>query len=128
VVEKMCSGVQGLCLVASREKRLEEKAADHVGGGANDAFCSAVLGRGVRAREMQLNAVGEEEGARVLGEEVSEGGERVRLQPKGKSPKKVRKIIQNHQVVFICKKTEYRGSPEITMNYIKSLLSSRSRK
>ena len=41
------------------------------------------------------------------GEEVSEGGERVRLLPKGKSPKKVRKIIQNHQVVFASRKTEY---------------------
>jgi hypothetical protein len=49
-------------------------------------------------------------------EEVSEGGERVGLQSKGKSPKKVRKIIQNHQVVCISRKTEYRGSPGITMN------------
>jgi hypothetical protein len=28
--------------------------------------CSVVLGRGVRAQEMQLNAVGEEEGARCV--------------------------------------------------------------
>jgi hypothetical protein len=75
------------------------------------------LGRGVRAWETQLNAVGEKERARGVvfelmaiitlkctiwatelggdpGEEVGEGGERVRLQPKRKSPKKVRKIIQ----------------------------------
>jgi hypothetical protein len=50
------------------------------------------------------------------GEEVGVGAERVGLQPKRKSPKKVRKIIQNHQVVFISGKTEYRRSPEITMN------------
>jgi hypothetical protein len=136
-VEKMCSSVQGLCLVASR--RLKEKATNHVGDGANDAFYPIVLGRGVRARETQLNDVGEEEGARGVvvepatvitlkgtnratelggdpNEEVSEGGECVGLQSKGRSPKKVRKTIQNHQVVFVSRKTEYRGSLEITMN------------
>jgi hypothetical protein len=35
---RRCGGVQGLCLVADRERRLEEKTTDHVGGGANDAF------------------------------------------------------------------------------------------
>ena len=67
---------------------------------------------------MQLHVVGEEEGARVrvvklttiitlegtnqatelggyLGKEVGEGGERVGLQLKWESPKKMRKIIQN---------------------------------
>jgi hypothetical protein len=63
-VEEMCGGVQGLYLVARRERRLKEKATDHVGGGANDAFGPAVLGKSVRAREMQLNVVGEEVGAR----------------------------------------------------------------
>jgi hypothetical protein len=53
--------VQGLCPVAGQERRLEEKAADHVGGGANHALCSAVLGGGVGARETQLNATSEEE-------------------------------------------------------------------
>jgi hypothetical protein len=43
-VEQMCGGVQGLCLVAGKEKRLEEKVADHVGGGANDAFSPTILG------------------------------------------------------------------------------------
>jgi hypothetical protein len=43
-----------------------------------------------------------------LGEEVCEGGERVRLQPKRKSPKKMRKIIQNHHIVFITRETVYR--------------------
>jgi hypothetical protein len=37
------------------------------------------------------------------------------------------KIIQNHQIVFISRKTEYRGGPEITMNQLKSLLSMRRR-
>jgi hypothetical protein len=31
-VEEVCGGVQGLCPVADRERRLEEKAAGHVGG------------------------------------------------------------------------------------------------
>jgi hypothetical protein len=107
-VEKMCGGVQGLYPVAGRERRLEEKATDHVGGGANDAFGPVVLRRGVGARGTQLNAMGEE-GARGVvvelaaiitlegtdratelgrdpSEEVGEGGECVRLQPKWKSP------------------------------------------
>jgi hypothetical protein len=54
-------GVQGLCPVAGRERCLEEKAADHVGGGANHALCPTVLRGGVGARETQLNATGEEE-------------------------------------------------------------------
>jgi hypothetical protein len=53
--------VQGLCPIASRERRLEEKATDHIGGGVNHALDPTVLGRGVGARETQLNATGEEE-------------------------------------------------------------------
>ena len=98
----MGSGVQGLCPVADRERCLKEEATNHVGGGANDAFRLAVLGRGVGAQETQLNAMGEKEGARGVvvdlaavitlkgtnrttklggdpSEEVSEGGERVGL-------------------------------------------------
>jgi hypothetical protein len=58
--------------------------------------------------------------------EVCEGGECVRLQLKRKSPKKMGKIIQNHQIVFVTRKTEYRGGPENTMNQVKRLLSRRS--
>jgi hypothetical protein len=149
-VEKVCGGVQGLCPVAGRERRLEEKAADHIGGGANHAFDTAVLGRGVRAQETQLDAMGEKERAGGVvvklasvvtlqgtdravklggdpGEEVCEGGERVGLQSKRKSPKKMGKAIQNHQIVFITRKTEYRRGPEIRMNQVKSLLSPRRR-
>jgi hypothetical protein len=147
-VDKVGGGVQGLCPVAGRERRLEEKAADHVGGGANHALCPAVLGGGVGARETQLNATGEEELPRGMvvklaavvtlqgtdwavklggdpGEEVCEGGERVGLQSKRKSPKKMGKVIQNHQILFITRKTEYMRGPEITMNQVKSLLSPR---
>jgi hypothetical protein len=75
------------------------------------------MGRSVRAREAQLNAVGEE-GARDgvvelsiaitlkgtnratelggdQGEEVCEGGKGVGLQPKRESPKEVREVIQD---------------------------------
>jgi hypothetical protein len=62
-IEEMSSGVQGLCPVDGKERRLDEEATNHVGGDANDAFDLAVLGRSVRAREAQLNVVGEE-GAR----------------------------------------------------------------
>jgi hypothetical protein len=62
-----------------------------------------------------------------LGEEVCEGGEHVGLQSKRKRPKKMRKVIQNHQIVLITRKTEYRRGPEITMNQVKSFLSSRRR-
>jgi hypothetical protein len=103
--------------VAGRERRLEEKAADHIGGGANHAFGSAVLGRGVRAQETQLDAMSEKKRAGGVivelaaivtlqgtdravklggdpGEEVCEGGECVGLQSKRKSPKKMGKVIQ----------------------------------
>jgi hypothetical protein len=123
--------VQGLCPVAGRERRLEEEAAEHVGGGADHAFGSAVLCRGVGARETQLDAMSEEErtdrATKLSGYpgEVCEGGECVRLQPKWEGPEKMGKIIQNHQIVFITRKTEYRGGPKITVNQVKSLLSPR---
>jgi hypothetical protein len=130
---EVCVGVQGLYPVAGRERRLEEKVADHIGGGANHAFGPTVLGRAVGARETQLDAMSEKERAEDVvvelaaiitlqgtdrgtklggypGEEVCEGDERVRLQPKRKSPKEMGKIIQNHQIVFISKEIEYRES------------------
>jgi DNA/RNA endonuclease YhcR with UshA esterase domain len=61
------------------------------------------------------------------GEEVSEGGKSIGLQLKRESPEKMGKLIQNYQIVFIARKTEYRGAPEITMNQVKSLLSTRRR-
>jgi hypothetical protein len=83
----------------------------------NDAFDPAILGRGVGARETQLDTMGEEERTRgVVVElaaimtlegtdwatelggdpgEVGEGGKRVGLQPKRESPQKMREVIQN---------------------------------
>jgi hypothetical protein len=109
-----CVGVQGLCLVAGRERRPEEKATYHVGGGA--CVWPGRSGRGVGAREMQLDTMGEEEGMRGVvvelatiitlegtdratelwgdpGEEVGESGKSVGLQSKRKSPEKMGKII-----------------------------------
>jgi hypothetical protein len=108
-VEEVGSCVKCLCPVARRERRLKEEAVDHVGGSANHALGPTVLGRGVGARETQLNATGEEERPRGMvvklaaivtlqctdgatelggdpGEEVSEGGKRVGLQAERKSP------------------------------------------
>jgi hypothetical protein len=149
-VQEVGGSVQGLCPVAGRERCLEEEAAEHISGGADHAFGSAVLCRSVGARETQLDAMSEEERARGVvielaaivtlqstdratklsgypGEEVCEGGECVRLQPKREGLEKMGKIIQNHQIIFIARKTEYRGGPKITMNQVKSLLSPRGR-
>jgi hypothetical protein len=112
----------------------------------NDAFGPTVLGRGVGAQETQLDVVGEEEGARGVvvelaaiitlegtdratelggdpGKKVGEGGERVGLQLKWDSPKKMREVVQNDQVVFVTREAEDRRSPEITMDKIKGLSS-----
>jgi hypothetical protein len=123
-VEEMRGDMKGLGPVGGRERRLKEKAADHVGGGANHALGSAILSRGVGTRETQLDVVSEEERAGGIvvelaaivalqgtdrapelggypGEKVSEGGKRVGLQPKGESPKEMGVVIQNDQVVFV---------------------------
>jgi hypothetical protein len=55
------------------------------------------------------------------GEEVSEGGECVGLQPKGESPKKMGVVVQNDQVVFVAREAEDRRRPEITVDKIKGL-------
>jgi hypothetical protein len=122
-VEEGCGSVQGLCPIGVSERLLEEKVSYHISGCANHAFGPVVLGKGIGAREMQLDPISEKEtmGGMVVklaaivtlqgtnramklggypGEEVCEGGERVRFQPKRNSPKNG-KIIQNHQIVFV---------------------------
>jgi hypothetical protein len=143
-VEEMSGSMKGLCPVGGRERRLKEKAADHVGGGANHALGPAVLSRGVGTRETQLDAVSEEERAGGVvvelaaivtlqgtdraaelggypGKEVSEGGKRVGLQPKGESPKEMGVVIQNDQVVLVAGEAKNRRCPEITVDKIKGL-------
>jgi hypothetical protein len=50
---------------------------------------------------------------------VGEGGERVGLQPEWESPKKMREVVQNDQVVFVTRETDDKRSLEITMDKIK---------
>ena len=57
------------------------------------------------------------------GEEVGEGGEGVRLQPKWEGPMKMREVVQNDRVVFVTRVAEDRRSLEITVDKIKSLSS-----
>jgi hypothetical protein len=52
-------------------------------------------------------------------EKVGEGGERVGLQPEWESPKKMREVVQNDQVVFVTRETDDKRSLEITMDKIK---------
>jgi hypothetical protein len=47
---------------------------------------------------------------------VGEGGERVRLQPKRESPKKMGVVVQNDQIVFVTREAEDRRSPKITVD------------
>jgi hypothetical protein len=101
-VEEVSRGVKGLVPETCREVRLEKKSADGVVGRVDHALSLAVLGGGIRARHPQLHLVGEKEVTRggVIelttvgtlnglngeaelsghpGEEVTEGGESLRL-------------------------------------------------
>jgi hypothetical protein len=49
---------------------------------------------------------------RYSGEEVSEGGKRVGLQPKGESLKKIGVVVQNDQVVFVAGEAKDRRRPD----------------
>ena len=51
---------------------------------------------------------GEAELSSDPGKEMEEGGERVRLRTQRKSPRVVRKVIDNHQIVLITRHAEYR--------------------
>jgi hypothetical protein len=55
------------------------------------------------------------------GEEVSEGGKRVRLQQKGESPKKMGVVVQNDQVVYVAGEAKDRRRLEITVDKIKGM-------
>jgi hypothetical protein len=45
------------------------------------------------------------------GEEVKERGKRIRLRTQGKSPRIMRKIINNHKIVLIARNTDNRRCP-----------------
>ena len=113
---------------AWRKRGLEQKGAYDIISSANHPLSLAVLRRGIRTRHTQLNTSREEERTRGvvikltaivaldglngeaelgghLGKEVNEGGKRLRLSAQRKSPRKVRKIIDHHQIVLIARNT-----------------------
>jgi hypothetical protein len=125
-VEEMCSGVQSICLVARRERRLKRK--QHIMLVVVRLMRSArPFGGGLGTQETQLDAMGEE-GARGgvvelvaiitlegtdRATKLGEGGERVELQPKWESPNKMREVVQNDQVLFVTRGAEDRRTLEI---------------
>ena len=64
---------------------------------------------------------GEAELSGHLGKEVEEGGKGLRLGAQRKSPRVMRKIINNHQIIFITRHVEYKRCPQITVNKIKGM-------
>jgi hypothetical protein len=133
-IEEVGGGVQALSPEASRKRRLEQKGAHGVVGGANHAFGLAILRGGIRARHAQLNTVREEEStgggviklmtivtldgldgeAELCGhpsEEVKERGKSIRLRTQGKSPRIMREIIDHHKIVLISRNTDDRRRP-----------------
>lgn len=51
--------------IGGRSVSLEKKRADHIVGGTNNELCFTLLGKGVGARHTKVDAMGEEECARV---------------------------------------------------------------
>ena len=130
---------------------LDQKGAHDVVRRANHPLSLAVLMRGIRTRHTQLNTPREEEGtgggvielppAVTLdglnseaelsghpGKEVEEGRESLRLSAQRESPRVMRKIINNDQVIFISRQAEYRRCSQVTVDEIKSMRSMRRRR
>jgi len=61
-VKEVGGGVQALSPEASRERRLKQKSAHSVVGGANHALSLAARRGGIRARHAHLDTMREEEG------------------------------------------------------------------
>ena len=62
------------------------------------------------------------------GKEVEEVGEGLRLGAQRKSPRVMRKIINNDQVIFVARHAEYRRCPQVTVNKIKRMRNMRRRR
>jgi hypothetical protein len=62
------------------------------------------------------------------GEEVKKGGEGVRLGTQREGPGVVREAINDHQIILITRNAEYRRSPHIIVDKIKSMHSMRRRR
>ena len=63
----------------------------------------------------------EAELSRHPGKEVEESGEGLRLGAQRESPRVMRKIINNDQIICIARYAEYRRYPLVTVNQIKSM-------
>ena len=134
MVEQVGGGVETLRPETWGQGGLNQKSAHDIVRGPNHPLSLAVLGRGVRTRHAELNTPREKERARGVvieltpvvtldgldgeaelsghpGEEVEEGGERLRLGAQRKSPRVVREIINHHKIVFITRNARYRGCP-----------------
>ena len=59
---------------------------------------------------------------------VEEGGKGLRLGAQRKSPRVMRKIINNDQIIFVARHAEYRRCPQVTVNKIKGMRSMRRRR
>jgi hypothetical protein len=59
---------------------------------------------------------------------VKKGGKGVKLGTQMESPGVVREVINDHQIILITRNVEYRRSPHITVDKIKSMRSMRRRK
>jgi hypothetical protein len=64
VIEEIGGCVQGLSPVAGGKRSLKEEATQHIVGGANHTLGSAIPRGGLRARHLQLHAMGEKQGTR----------------------------------------------------------------
>ena len=62
------------------------------------------------------------------GKEVEEGVEGLRLGAQRESPRVMRKIINNDQIIFVARHAEYRRCPQVTVNKIKSMRIMRRRR
>ena len=60
--------------------------------------------------------------------EVEEGRESLRLGAQRESPRVMRKIINNDQIIFIARHAEYRRCPQVTMNKIKNMHNMRKKR
>jgi hypothetical protein len=150
-VKQVGGGVEALSPEARGQRGLDQEGAHDVVRRANHPLSLAVLRRGIRTRHTQLNTPRQEEGpgGGVIelppvvtldglnceaelsghpGKEVEEGGEGLRLGAQRKSPRVMRKIINNDQIIFITRHAEYRRCPQVTVNQIKSMRSMRRRR
>ena len=59
---------------------------------------------------------------------MEEGGKGLGLGAQKKSPRVMRKIINNDQVIFISRHAKYRRCPQVTVDEIKSTRSMRRRR